>query len=45
MATGMTDHVWTTDAVLCYRVSAACLAQLWESEHLFPRWDAFHPGS
>jgi hypothetical protein len=45
MAVGMTDHVWTTDELLFYRVSAAFLAQLRESEHLFPSWDAFHHGS
>jgi len=35
MAAGLTDHVWTTNALLSYRVSAACLEQLRESEHLF----------
>jgi len=44
MAAGMTDHVWTTDELLSYRVSAAFLAQLRESEHLFPSWDEFHHG-
>jgi hypothetical protein len=37
-------HVWTTKELLSYRVSAAFLAQLQGSEHLFPRWDAFHHG-
>jgi IS1 family transposase/transposase-like protein len=45
MAAGLTDHVWTTHALLSYRVSAACLDQLHTIEHLFPRWDAFHHGS
>ena len=44
MAAGMTDHVWTTNELLSYRVSAAFLAQLQESEHLFPSWDEFHHG-
>jgi hypothetical protein len=45
MAAGLTDHVWTTNELLSYRVSAACLDQLRESEHLFPSWDALHHGS
>jgi hypothetical protein len=45
MAAGRTDHVWTTQARLSSRVSAAFLAQLHTLEHLFPRWDAFHHGS
>jgi IS1 family transposase len=44
MAAGMTDHVWTTNELLSYRVSAAFLAQLQESEHLFPSWDELHHG-
>jgi hypothetical protein len=44
MAAGMTDHVWTTNALLSYRVSAAFLAQRQESEHVFPSWDEFHYG-
>ena len=44
MAAGMTDHVWTTNELLSYRVSAAFLAQLQESEHLFPSGDEFHHG-
>jgi IS1 family transposase len=45
MAAGMTDHVWTTNELLSYRVSAAFLDQLRESEHLFPSWDKCHHGS
>jgi hypothetical protein len=45
MAAGLTDQVWTTNALLSYRVSAAHLDQLRESEHLFPSWDEFHHGS
>jgi hypothetical protein len=45
MAAGMTDHVWTTSELLSYRVSAACLDQLHEIEHLFLSWDELHHGS
>jgi hypothetical protein len=45
MAAGLTDHVWTTQELLSYRVSAAFLDQLHTIEHLFPRWDEFHHGS
>jgi hypothetical protein len=34
----LTDHVWTTNELLSYRVSAARREQLRESEHLFPSW-------
>jgi IS1 family transposase len=36
MAAGLTDHVWTTNALLSYRVSAAFLDQLRAIEHLCP---------
>jgi hypothetical protein len=36
MAAGMTDDVWTTNKLLSSRASAAFLAQLRESAHLFP---------
>ena len=45
MAAGLTAHVWTTNELLSYRVSAARLDQLRESEHLFPSWDERHHGS
>jgi hypothetical protein len=44
MVAGLTDHVWTTNALLSYRVSAAFLEQLCAIEHLFPSWDEFHHG-
>jgi hypothetical protein len=44
MAAGLTDHVWTTNEWLSYRVSAAFLDQLRAIEHLFPSWDEFHHG-
>jgi hypothetical protein len=45
MAAGMTEHVWTTNALLSYQVSAAFLNQVRDVEHLFPRRDEFHHGS
>jgi hypothetical protein len=45
MAAGITDHVWTTNKLLSYRVSAALLAQLPAIEHLFPRWVELQHGS
>jgi len=45
MAAGMTDHVWTTNELLSYRVSAAFLDQLRDVEHLFPSWDEVHHGT
>lgn len=45
MAAGLTDHAWTTNALLSYRISATRLDQLRESEHLFPSWDKRHHGS
>jgi len=45
MAAGLTDHVWTTNELLSYRVSAAHPDQLRQSEHLFPSWHEFHHGS
>jgi IS1 family transposase len=45
MAAGITDHVWTTNELLSYRVSAAFLTQLHTIEHLFPRWDKLHHGN
>lgn len=45
MAAGMTDHVWTTEELLSYRVPAAFLDTLHDREHLFPAFDAIHQGS
>jgi len=36
MAAGLTDHVWTPDALLAYRVPVQFLNQLRTIEHLFP---------
>ena len=36
MAAGLTDHVWTTDELLSYRVPATFVDQLDQLEHLFP---------
>jgi hypothetical protein len=44
MAAGLTAQVWTTSALLSYRVSAAFLDQRRAIEHLFPSWDEFHHG-
>ena len=45
MAAGLTDHVWTTQELLSYRVPAQFLDQLCEIEHLFPSLDQVHHGS
>jgi IS1 family transposase/transposase-like protein len=37
MAAGLTDHVWTTDELLSYRVPARFVDQLDQLEHLFPQ--------
>ena len=37
MAAGLTDHVWTTDELLSYRVPAPFVDQLDQLEHLFPQ--------
>jgi hypothetical protein len=42
MAAGMTDHVWSTNELLSYRVPAAFLDSLEASKHLFPPLDATH---
>jgi hypothetical protein len=44
MAAGLTDHVWTTNALLSYRVAAARLAQWQESKHRVPSWEKRHHG-
>jgi len=36
MAAGLTDHVWSTEELLAYRVPAYFLDQLSKLEHLFP---------
>ena len=42
MAAGLTDHVWTTDALLAHRVPVEFLDQLRTIEHLFPEWNGVH---
>jgi hypothetical protein len=42
MAAGLTDHVWTTDELLAYRVPVEFLNQLRTIEHLFPAWNGVH---
>ena len=39
---GLTDHVWTTEELLAYRVPVEFLDQLRTIEHLFPGWDRVH---
>ena len=45
MAAGMTDHVWTTTALLSYRVPVSFLDSLHTIEHLFPSLEEVHQGS
>ena len=45
MAAGLTDHVWTTEEVLAYRVRVEFLNQLRTIEHLFPEWNGVHHSS
>src|ERR1700752_1799103 len=41
-AAGLTDHVWTTEELLAYRVPVEFLDQLRTIEHLFPEWNGVH---
>jgi hypothetical protein len=45
LAAGLTDQVWTTDALLSYRAPAPVIAQLDQLEHLFPELEAIHQGN
>jgi IS1 family transposase len=45
MAAGMTKHIWTTQELLSYRVSADFLETLAEKQTLFPDLDVLHQGS
>jgi IS1 family transposase len=45
MAAGLTDHVWTTAELLSYRVPAAFLDMLPQTEHLFPALAPIHQGN
>jgi hypothetical protein len=42
MAAGLTDHIWTTEELLAYRVTVEFLDQLRTIEHLFPAWKVVH---
>lgn len=45
MAAGMTHHVWTTEELLSYRVSADFLETLPAKQNLFPDFGTSHQGS
>jgi IS1 family transposase len=45
MAAGLTDHIWTTAELLSYRVPAAFLDMLPQTEHLFPALEPIHQGN
>jgi IS1 family transposase/transposase-like protein len=45
MAAGLTDHVWTTDELLSYRVPARFVDQLDQLEHLFPQPEPIYQGN
>jgi IS1 family transposase len=45
MAAGVTDHVWTTDELLSYRVPARFVDQLDQLEHLFPQPEPIYQGN
>ena len=45
MAARVTDHVWTTDEWLSYRVPATCVDQLDQLEHLFPQPEPVYQGN
>ncbi len=44
MAAGMTRHVWTTQELLSYRVSADFLEALAQKQNLFPDLESIHQG-
>jgi len=44
MAAGMTQHIWTTQELLSYRVSADFLDTLTQKQNLFPDFEAIHQG-
>jgi hypothetical protein len=39
MAAGLTDHIWSTSALLSYRVSVDFLNTIAQLQSLFPDWD------
>src|SRR5262245_35026967 len=45
MAAGLTDHVWTTEELLSYRVPAPFVDQLDHLEHLFPQLESIYQGN
>jgi hypothetical protein len=45
MAAGLTDHVWTTQELLSYRVPGSFLDRLYEIDHLFRPIEDTHQGS
>lgn len=45
MAAGLTDHIWSMEELLGYRVPATFLETLAELEHVFPPLDLVHHGT
>ena len=45
MAAGLTDHIWSTSELLSYRVPAAFLDTLSQTERLFPSLETVHQGN
>jgi len=45
MAAGVTDHVWTTEELLSYRVSPLYWVECPNLEKLFPGWPEVHHGN
>jgi hypothetical protein len=45
MAAGLTDHVWTTNELLAYRVPARFVDQRDQLEHLFPQPEPIYQGN
>jgi hypothetical protein len=45
MAAGLTDHIWTMEELLGYRVPATFLETLAELEHVFSPLDLVHYGA
>jgi hypothetical protein len=45
MAAGLTDHVWTTEELVSFRVSPPYWAECPNLEKLFPGWPEVHHGN
>jgi hypothetical protein len=45
MAAGLTDHVWSMEELLAYRVPISFLETLMDLMHVFPPLDPVHHGS